>query len=268
MGAVESLQNKLENAISQTTFIDVNCWYDETNNESLINYDGFAGFAGWLRNKGILSAVFTNAQCIKYDPLTGNDNMERLINEPAARGLYGALVLTPEFGYDAEWFKSYIRNKIDRGFVAARFFPKKFYHSVSEPVIGALLSELEKLRFPIIFWHGETDFDAIHAICAQYPDLPVILEGNPGKLLYYNRNYYALLKNRNFYIETHGLIIFKEIEYIVSHFGGRQLLYGSYAPYNTTDVSISNLCLGVSGEDLQHIAGGNMRRLIGGIARK
>ena len=215
-----------------------------------------------MHASGITRAVVTNAECLKYDPVVGNEETARLIEEDET--LFGCMLLTPEMAASELKLKEYTDRKIAQKFVAARMFPKKMNHSMRKWQVGGILEHLASRRMPLILWHNEVSWDFVDELCSVYPDLPVIIEGNDVKLLYHNRNYLALLKRHpNFYIETHNLVLYSEIDTIVSEIGDENLLFGTYQPYNTVDAAMMPVTAGKMDEaSRRKIAGGNLRRLI------
>ncbi|HBP39119.1 MAG TPA: hypothetical protein DD640_10355 [Clostridiales bacterium] len=246
-------------------FFDANCWLDLADTEKFHQIGSLEQLSSYLAGKGIARAVITDSDSTRYDPYIGNERLEALLS--SSGNLYGSLVLTPDILYNGLNLYKYIHQKISRRFVTARFFPKRYYHSLADFVMGDVWSCLQNIRLPVMLWHGETSWEEIDSLCARYPELPLIIEGNPTKLLYHNRNYMALLNShKNLYLETHGLIQFMELDSLVASFGAGRLIYGSYAPYNDPDVTLANICLAqMSPEAKRQIAGGNLETLIEGI---
>ncbi len=252
----------------QLGFFDINCWWDATHFKTFHRIESFDQLKQELRACGITKAVISNAECIKYDPLAGNESTARLIAGDEA--LYGCMLLTPEMTFRKEGMQGYIDQKIDQRFIAARLFPKKMNHSMKKWLVGDILEHLQTRKIPLILWHNEVSWDLVDELCTEYPHLPVIIEGNDVKLLYHSRNYLALLKrHRNFYIETHNLVLYSEMDTIVNNIGDENLLFGTYFPYNAPDVSMLPILAGMMEEKSKHkIACGNLQRLIDQIKGK
>jgi predicted TIM-barrel fold metal-dependent hydrolase len=150
--------------------------------------------------------------------------------------------------------------------VIVRVFPKTNKHSMNSAVMGEILSILSDRRIPLMIWHNEISWDTLDAICKQYPNLPVILEGNDVKLLYHNRQYIPLYKkHKNLYLETHNVILFNELDFF-ANIDAQRLIYGSYYLYNTPDSAMSQIIMGeFTDEQKQLVAHGNLERLISSI---
>ena len=177
-----------------------------------------------------------------------------------------SMVLVPDITFPGGAGLRYIDEKVEQGFVIARMFPKKLNHSMRKWQVGEILAHLEHRRLPLMLWHNEVSWDLVESICQDYPDLPVIIEGNDVKLLYHNRNYLALLAGHpNFYLETHNLVLYSEIESL-AEISADRLLFGTYFPYNTPHASLLPILRARLPEEVKdNLASGNLERLLGQI---
>jgi predicted TIM-barrel fold metal-dependent hydrolase len=269
---MKRMDNNLTNVLADyqarkkaNSFFDINCWLDFTDTEKFHDLDSVGKLTTWLADKGIARAVITHSESFRYEPYIGNDNLAPIIKDSA--NLYGGMVLTPEILYNGLQLATYVQDKIKQKFVIARFFPKKYYHSMADFAVGQILDYLQDIKLPVMIWHGEASWEEVDSICHNHPGLPLIIDGNPTKLLYHNRNYIALLEaHPNLYIEAHGLIQFEELDWLVSRFGAERIIFGSYAPYNDPDVTMANICYSQMDPDSQNkISGQNLDRLISQI---
>jgi hypothetical protein len=223
--------------VERYAFYDLNVWCDLSPQTGFYQPESLAQIVHDLEQCGIRRAVITHAQCLAYDPLRGNESMARLIDSQPC--LFGAMVLVPDIALGGCRVQSYIDAKIQQRFVVARMFPKRLSHSMRKWQVGEMLAYLEQRRLPLMLWHNEVSWDLIESICQEYPELPVIVEGNDVKLLYHNRNYLVLLAHcPKLYLETHNLVLYSEIEYLAGQVAPDRLLYGSYFPYNTPHASL------------------------------
>lgn len=248
-------------------FFDINCWWDVSNNKTFHRIESFEQLKNEIGAHHINKAVITNAECLKYDPFTGNESTASLIKN--SENLFGCMVLAPEIIYNGQDVKKYIDDKVGQSFVAVRMFPKKLCHSMKKWLVGEILEYLDYKRLPLILWHNEVSWDFVEGLCQEYKNLPVIVEGNDVKLLYHNRNYITLLKKYpNFHLETHNLIIYSEIDYLAGEISDEKLIFGTYFPYNTPDASMMPITAASVDEASKHkIAGQNLQRLINNIKR-
>lgn len=245
-------------------FFDVNCWWDPAFFTGFSQFDDFDQYYASLKQRGVGRAVITAAECISYETVSGNETMCELIADKD--DLYGAMVLTPDHVITGEDIAAYIQRMVERKVVVARVFPKTNRHSMKEYVMGDILRTLSDRRIPLMLWHSEVGWDTVDAICAEYPELPVIIEGNDVKLLYHNRHYIPLFKKHsNLYLETHNVILFNEMDFFAG-LGATRLIFGSYQPYNTPDAAMAQVIMGeFDGQAKELIAHGNLERLIAAV---
>jgi predicted TIM-barrel fold metal-dependent hydrolase len=130
-----------------------------------------------------------------------------------------------------------------------------------------LLQALADRRLPLSIWHTEVPWEEIRNLCQAYPELPVILEGTPLKILYYNRLLYPLLAQcPNLRLEIHNLVNYLGIEDITRRFGARRLVFGSFMPVcdpNAAMMQVTHARIGE--EDKVKIARGNLMELLAGV---
>jgi len=226
-------------SIANTDIFDVNIWWDRISRDRFVKYDSWEEQMKAYRSFSIRKGIVTNAVAAKFDPYEGNAELAELLK--GQNGFFGCMVLTPDICFKDNG-SGYILGMKDKGFIAARMFPKTFMHSMSDYATGKLLKILEENHIPLMLWHTQVSFDEMDRICSDYPDLIVILEGHDRKYLYHARDYTALLlKHKNFYIETHNIVLFREYETLADICGCDNLLYGSYFPYITPHFSMHQI---------------------------
>ncbi len=264
MSTILELCEKYENNKKQMDFFDVNCWWDPSHYTTFERFDDFDQLYATFKKQCINKAVITAAECILYDAKSGNKTMCDLIAQ--RDNLYGAMVLTTDHMITGEDVKAYIDNLVEHKAVIARVFPRTNKHSMSSWGMKDILDILSDRHIPMMIWHAETSWDTIDAICTQYPDLPVIVEGNDVKLLYHNRHYIPIFKkHKNMYLEIHNVVLFNEVDFFAA-IDAERLLFGSYYPYNTPDAAMSQVVMGeFDDRQKQQIAHGNLERIISDI---
>lgn len=260
----EGLFERFRSAVSAVPFFDCNAWLDPGDPERFRPAPDYGATVAALREKGVKRILMTNAECLKYEPKTGNERLERLI--AGAEGVYGCMVLAPDpFATRPEW-ENYIAKRRENGFAAARMHPKLLYHSLADYACGGLYSALCDTGTPLILPHSETTWDAVHSLCSRWPGLNVIAEGSGDtKLLYHNRDYLALLaQHPNLYLEMRFAVVFDEIETICAKIGAEKLLFGTRYPYHNPGIPESAVVFAdISDEEKNLIAHGNLERLCG-----
>ena len=239
---------------------DFNLWWDPTFTQGFRTYDAWDKQWEAYAKFGLRSGLVTSAKAARYDALEGNAELLALID---GRFLLGCMVLTPELFYGNAGVR-YVDDLLAQGFVAARLFPGTYMHSADPIDLKCLLEVLAERDIPLLLWHTQVSFKEMDRLCQAYPHLNIIVEGHDRKLLYHAREYMSLLmRHKNFYIETHNLILYREYEHIEKLVGCQNLLYGSYFPYNTPNHSLYPVLTAEIGEEQRSgILCGNAKRIL------
>lgn len=266
MYKIEQMRQQYKVNLQAIDVFDINAWWDPYKTDCFIPVKDFEQWNKNVESFGINSAVVTHIDSVRYSAAYGNEKLAGLLEK--RENLYGCMVLVPEMCFDGNP-ETYVDELLKNQFVAARMFPKSYFHSMNDYAVGRLLSILEERHVPLMLWHSEVSWEAIDRICKQYPKLPVIVEGHNVKVLYHVRNYTSLLQeHENFYMETHNLVLFDEIKKLVDHYGASKLLYGSYYPYNIPNHSLFNVMNArIDKEDIAAIMGMNAKTLISKLGK-
>ena len=111
----------------------------------------------------------------------------------------------------------------------ARLYPRSQNFSLEPWCSGRLLAALERHRLPLSIDLAETDWEALHRLCAAYPALPVLVT----RVNYRHERYlYPLLRQHpRLYVELSLFQGHRAIEEVVQRFGPRRLLFGTGLPH-------------------------------------
>lgn len=259
--SIQKRSDEFKNWIAQSDIFDIDLWWDPTFEDGFVLYDDFDKQMKDYEAFGLKKGIVTFSDSAFRDAYEGNAKLAEMLK--GRDGLYGAMVVLPEMGYAEDKGEAYVKSMMEQGFVAARMFPKTYIHSMQEYAIGPILDTLEKLGMPLMLWHTEATWDDMDRICTNHPGLNVIVESHTRKLLYHARDYVGLMrKHKNFFVETHNLVLFNEFETLYKYCGCDQLLYGSYYPYMTPHFSLYPVMQAViPEEDRQKIMSGNAKRI-------
>lgn len=260
MEGIQEKETKYREALNKAQAFDCNVWWDPLTEKNLRNYTDFQELLSACETEGIRGGIVTDIQAATLDNYTGNDRLRRLLK--GCRGWYGAMVLTPDICFDGRE-RDYIQGLLEDGFRVARMFPKNFEHSMEEYAIGKILKQLEELGIPLMVWHDQVSFKEMDRICTEHPLLNLIVEGHDVKFLYHSREYFALMqKHDNFYLESHNLVLFRELENLWDLSGKMHVIFGSYFPYATPHFAAFRILdADIPKEAKEDIMRGNARRL-------
>jgi len=199
-----------------------------------------------------------------YGPEWGN---AQLLDALTGTGLWAGVILTPEMFDPEAAGRAALADAIRRGARLARLFPKSYNFTLRLWCSGALLQALADSRLPLVLWHTETSWDEIRGVCESHPDLPVVVEGTPQKILYHTRVIYPLLERcPNLLLELHFLVGYLGIEDLVRRFGARRLVFGSYLPVFDPNAALMQVTHArIPDADKVWIAHRNLDELITGV---
>ena len=261
---IEKLVSDYDKQKKELEFFDSNLWWDPACTACFEKYSDFDAFYESLNILGIKKAVLTLAECFKYSEITGNVRLKEILSKYSE--LYGAMFLTTDYLITGENVARAIDEMVEARVRLVRMFPRTLRHSLKKSAAGDIFRHLNNRRIPLMLWHAETSWDAIESLCADFPDMPVIVEGNDVKLLYHNRFYVPLYKKYpNFYLETHNVIVHKELDTIAG-LDPSKLIFGTYHLYNNPDTAMAPIIMAELGDSVKkQIAHGNLERLFDGI---
>ena len=255
------LTDAYRQARARLGFLDSNLWIGRPRLPEFATGFDLSTLRQRLERYGIRGGVVSHFAAKDYDPTWGN---AQLLEAMAGTGLWAGVVLLPE---SLKAGRDDLQEAISRGARLARLFPATHNFSLRSWCSGTLLRTLSDHRLPLALWHTETSWEEVHSLCESYPELPIIVEGTPRKILYYNRLFYPLLERfPNLYLELHNLVSYLGIEDIVARFGAGHLIYGSYMPVydpNATMMQVTHAR--IAEEDKVRIARENLAGLIAGV---
>lgn len=143
--------------------------------------------------------------------------------------------------------------------IATRYaFTKWFY--------GEYLEEFQRREIPIVLEFSparrdEPAWERLYAVASEFPRLPIVLSDG------FQRTTWSLIKLLracpNLYVQTSGLDVHRQLEYLVGYVGPQRFIAGSKFPVSTFGTMVGQVLF--SNLPLEHkkmIAGGNARRIM------
>ncbi len=229
-----------------------------------------------LSEAGIGGALVHHGLGRDYDPQAGNDVLLAELEELSTTRSEGraesgtdvpALIpcvtlLPPDTG-ELPPPEEHLPWLIRRGVRGARLYPRSQNFSLEPWCSGRLLAALERHRLPLSIDLAETDWEALHRLCAAYPALPVLVT----RVNYRHERYlYPLLRQHpRLYVELSLFQGHRAIEEVVQRFGPRRLLFGTGLPHFTPGGPRLMVARADVGESARRaIAGDNLRHLMAG----
>jgi predicted TIM-barrel fold metal-dependent hydrolase len=143
--------------------------------------------------------------------------------------------------------------------VATRYaFAKWFY--------GEYLEEFQMRKIPVVLEFSpsrrdEPAWDKLYTVAKEFPDLPIILSDG------FQRTTWTLIKllraHQNLHVQTSGLDVHRQLEYMVQQVGPERFVAGSKFPVSSFGTMVGQVLFSrLPPEQKKLIAGGNARRLM------
>lgn len=200
----------------------------------------------------------------EYHPKKGNEALMEAIK--GYGNLHPVWVVMPndagEF-YDPDELISLLRKNNVK---MVRVFPSKGSHNYSLFLRGSqtLLKALDEHRIPLMIGMDQISYEEISNIASIYNNIPLILTNTGYRA---DRYLYPLLESfGNIYVETSSYKVHFGIEALCKKFGAERLIFGSGLPLYSAGSAVTMIThLLLPDEDKIKIAGGNLRRLLGGV---
>ena len=153
------------------------------------------------------------------------------------------------------------RKRTEAGIMLWRWIPSESGSLAGlEPVIGQLV----ECKLPLVVRQTDLTFGELGAFARVHPQLAIILESGPRKLLYHIHHIEAkMLKCSNLYLSTYNFCNWLGIERFRSKGLLKRILFGSHAPRFSPDAGMGPIIMGgFAWEEKCALAGNNLRRLL------
>ena len=260
------LTDTYRQARARLAFLDANLWLGRPPSPEFASGFDLPALCQRMERYQIRGGVISHFATTTYEPLWGN---AQLLDILEGTGLWAGITLLPEMFDSEKVGRTYLADAISRGARLARVFPRSHNYTLRAWCSGKLFRALEDAHMPTSVWHTEASWEDVRSLCESYPELPVIIEGTPLKILYYNRLFYPLLAQyANLRLELHNLVNYLGVEDIVGRFGASRLIFGSYVPVydpNATMMQITHAR--IPDEDKVLIARQNLAELVAGVRK-
>jgi len=211
---------------------------------------------------GISDAMVTHALSRDYDPAAGNLEISSIVSaQPRLHGCWA--ILPPSGGETPEGF---IWEMLAKGVVAAVAYPRAHNYSLSEWSMGPLLSALERFRIPLLLPFGQCTWEEVERLCGEHVYLPLIVTGVNYRQLRFLLPLWE--KYRNLFVDLSWFSVHDGLSYIAGQGLIGQVLFGTNYPLYEPGAAVTMVTYAnIKGEERQQVAGGSLRRILGGIRR-
>jgi hypothetical protein len=209
----------------------------------------------------IHTAIVRGRACVDNAPYFGN---QTLLEDIAGRAnLLPAWVLTPD-GAEPEYdVQLTLRRMLAGGVKVAWIYPREHLFSVQPWCSGPLYAALQTAHVPLLLEYDQASADDIHAICAAYPQLRLVLLNLPR--LGRNRLLYPLLElhpNLSLCFSP-SLSVHQGFADLCQRFGDERWVFGMGYPNAEGGSAITGLLYaGLPERTLQRITHENIERLL------
>jgi hypothetical protein len=246
------------------TFLDCNMWVGRTPAPDFFEDFTLPELQQKMQRYHIAGGVVSHFASVHYDVEWGNQQVIDLIQ---GTGLFAAICLLPDLFYAGGSGRHYLADLAANGARVVRLFPKTHTYALKSWSCGGMFEALSDMRIPVMLWHTEISWSEVHDLCAAYPELPIIVEGAPQKIMYHSRQYYPLLeKFSNFYLEMHNLIAYLSIDEMVKRFGAHPFVFGSNLPMWDPNVTMMGVTHArISQSEKEQLAYNNLRKLMDAV---
>ncbi|MBN1352690.1 amidohydrolase family protein [candidate division KSB1 bacterium] len=175
---------------------------------------------------GISDCLVIHARSKDNDPLLGNQTvLDECRDEPH---LYPVWVLLPPATGEMESPEILAENIGEKNIRAAALYPKLHSFSIADWTCGSLLDMLSAKAIPLLIDISQISWDEINQLCAEYPELSVILTSASYRSLRYLAPLWE--KTQNLYVDTSWLTISDGFEWVVKNYGPKRLVFGTRYP--------------------------------------
>jgi predicted TIM-barrel fold metal-dependent hydrolase len=214
---------------------------------------------------GIAQAVVSHVLSRFSKPEIGNKLTVAAIAQ--SERLIGCFILLPGITDEMKDTEKYVVGMLTSGMRAARIFPAQHSFSISSEPADRMFNVLQDYRVPLHVWSREVPWEILDQLAAKYPELSIIVEQCEEETFRNIRKLYPIFeKRRNLFLEVHHSHLYLMLDVMVKKFGGERFVYSSYYPADDPLASLMLVTQGnFSDEDKRLIAGGNYRKLIGGV---
>lgn len=250
-------------AVTRLRWFDAGVWLGKPQGFPLAQEMQANDVGGLLREYGIGSALLSHWLGKSVSPQAGNQALAQCAGTwPEIAGVVwtGVPWVPGEEGPLPGQTPASAETKV-RG---VRLFPKSHSFPLVPWCVGEICKWLVERQLPLFLWHTELNWAELYTLAKAFPELPIVIESQPQKIIYHARALLPLMSNcANVHLEISNLTgpLFAML---LSHLGPERFVFGSFLPMNDPWVPVGMVIdSGLPRTDQQLIAADNLQRLAG-----
>jgi uncharacterized protein len=131
--------------------------------------------------------------------------------------------------------------------------------------ISCLFPEMSREHVPLVVLHTDVDFEQVAEVASAWPELSIVIESGPLKILYYLEQVETLLAaHNNTFLCTYNFCNWLGLERLCTKGFGKRLLFGTHSPRYNPHAAMGPIAMArLTWSQKRDIAGNNLRRLLG-----
>ncbi|MBW7887866.1 MAG: amidohydrolase family protein [Bacteroidetes bacterium] len=210
----------------------------------------------------IKKALVTYAPSKDYDAIFGNHQLITQIS--AYKNLLPVWTIVPPHTPEMPLPKKFFEDSEKHGIVAFTAFPILQNFSLNNWSCGELLKEIQKSHKPLLLPFSQTNWEEIHNLCSQYPNLSIIVHTVNYRQLRFLLPLWKI--HSNLYVDTSWFSILDIIPFLEENNLIKHLLFGSNYPSYTPGASITLVTYANTSDQIKRsIACDNLQNIINNI---
>jgi len=210
------------------------------------------------------AALVSHALSKDYDPVAGNEELLRILKGSSC--LFPVWCILPPSTGEIGELSNFVGRLISGGVRAVIAYPRLHNYSLSSWSMQKLLLQLEVSRIPLLLPFQQFEWDEIHNLCREFPNLPVITT----RINYRQLRYLLPLWEtcQNLYADLSWFSVPDLLPFLKKHGYLGRLLFGTNYPAYTPAAAIGMVTYSdISDEDKELVAGGTLRNLLSNIKK-
>lgn len=259
--AIQSMTEQRRAEAARLRWFDASLWLGRPQGFPLAKSADLASLRQEMADRFITGGLVSHWRGGTVSPAAGNEALDALAGKLVGHSL-GVVVTALPVGPDGS--ESLAGHGAPPSHVyGLRVFPRAHAFPPAPWLVGGLCRWMIDHGLPLFVWHTETDWQELYALANAFPDLSVVIESQPRKIIYGARSLLGLLREcPNVFVEISNLTspCFAQM---LAGVGPERFVFGSFLPVNDPLVAIGMvLDTEMSEADRALIAGDNLRRLI------